>query len=885
MNIHFCTNVRLPRRKAIFFLVLILQLVACSLWGQVLQKKMLTVADYPRWGTLRLNKLNADGKWTAYTLSYENGRDTLFVKNTKSLKTFAFPSGNREDFITPDWFACQTPAGLNLVHLKTGKQETISNAAQYLFSPIANRLLILVTEKGKENTLVIRELDGNIENKIVGIDEFISDPGKQLILYTSTKNNLHTISLLELSGEKRKKDLLKSLSAFSNLIWHQGGKALAFIQNSIDKAGSDNSLFYYSLSTKKLYGSNREDLKKNFLGDSLCIADTSFKLKISDDLQKVFFAVQQKAKSNASLNSDVQLWNANAKWIYPMEEKRKKGKRTNLALWHPMEDRYQLISNDTLPQFMLTGDQHYALLSNTQQYEPQYKNEGNRDFYLKDLATGKNNLILKDHSGHFEHTIPSPGGKYIAYFKDENWWIYDIANKTHTNITQNIPTSFANDEKQYQHKTTYPDLGWTLLDKEILLCDAYDIWAITPDGASARRLTHGRETQTRFRLAGYTFRIITKANYSGRIHDPVELNQGLLLETTNNNGHFSYYKWHPESIKELVFSSDSRLDQIIESAKGNAIVYTEERYHLSPRLMMRNQGEKKSKIIFQSNPHQQQFYWGKSELIAYKNSKGETLQGLLYYPSQYDSQKKYPMIVYIYEKFSQELNHKYFNPSQYSGDAGFNISAFTTQGYFVLAPDISYELGNPGLSAVDCVVAATEKVISKGLVLPDKIGLTGHSFGGYETDFIITQTSLFAAALAGSAATDMTSSYLTIGWNTGQPDMWRFENKQMRMSKSLFEDKEAYDRNSPILHSKNMSTPLLSWTGNEDRQVNWNQSIEFYLALRRLEKKHILLIYPDEGHTLSNGKNQKDLSIRFHEWFDYHLKDTAPAEWIKTGLK
>lgn len=883
MKTHFCTNIRLPRRKASFFLVLILQLVACPLWGQELQKKALTVEDYSKWGNLRLGKLNLNGQWISYTMSYENGLDTLFVKNTKSLQTFSFPSANREDFITSEWFVCQSPTGLHLRNLKTGKQEIVPHAGQYIYSPAARRLLILIEEKGKENRLILRQLDGKNEKEIVGVNEFMADPAKQMILYTTTKNKLHEISFMELTGEKRNKKLVSGSASFTNLVWHSKGKALAFIEKAENKNDFTNTLFYYNMTNSRLYSPNPLKFRKSFLGDSLFVPTTSFKLKISDDLQKVFFAVQQKAKSKKQLPSDVQLWNGNAKWIYPMEEKQ--NKKTNLALWRPSTDNYQFISNDTLPKFMLTGDQNYALISNPKQYEPQYDYEGNRDFYLVDLSTGKSRLLLKNHSGHFSHIIPSPEGKYIAYFKQENWWVYNIANKTHTNITKNIGSSFASDENQHKHKNNYPDLGWTLLDKEILLCDAYDIWSIRPDGSSARRLTHGKETKTQFRLAGFSIKPVSKINYSGRIHEPIDLNKGLLLESTNIEGHFGYYKWLPKFMKTLIFSNNSRLDQLTESDMGNVFVYSEERYDLAPRLMVYNRSGKESKVLFQSNSHQQNFYWGRSELIHYKNAKGDSLQGLLYYPSQYDSQKKYPMIVYIYEKLSQDLLHKYINPSQFSGDAGFNISNFATQGYFVLAADISYELGNPGLSAVDCVVSATKEVISQGVVLPNKIGLTGHSFGGYETFFIISQTNIFAAALAGSGATDLTSFYLTLGWDTGRPDMWRFENQQWRMGKSFFEDKEGYDRNSPVVHAKNITTPLLAWTGDQDKQVNWNQSIEFYLALRRLGKKHILLLYPNEGHVLSSSKNKKDLSVRFQEWFDNHLKDSIPAEWIREGLE
>ncbi|WP_409415783.1 prolyl oligopeptidase family serine peptidase [Flavobacterium sp. PS2] len=885
MKVQSKTTLMLPRRKPTFFLVFILQLVACSLWGQVLQKRTVTVSDYSKWGELRLDKMSTDGQWISYTMSYQTGLDTLFAKNAKSLKTHAFPLGLAGDFITPNWFACQTNKELHLLNLKTSKQETVPDVTRYVYSSTTRRLLILVNESVKGNALIIRNPDGTILERIEGVNEFLMDPTTQMILYTTTINNTHAITLLELSRKNKKTVLLSGMSSFTNLVWQKKAKALSFIQKSTDVLGAGNTVFYYTLFDKKLYIPNTE-IRQKFLGDSLLIQTGGYELKISDDMQKVFFIVEQNNRSKDTLkDSDVQLWNGNAKWIYPMEEKQKASKGIHLALWYPKKDSYQLISNDTLPQFMLTGDQKYAIISNTKQYEPQYAFEGPRDFYLVNLSSGKKELFLKKHYGYVLYTTPSPDGKYIAYFQKKNWWVYDIAKKTHTNITQNKKQSFLHNEKEHpQNESAFSNLGWTPQDKEIILYDAYDLWAISPDGISARRLTHGRETQTRFRLAGYSNRTVEKPNYTGMIHDPIDLNQGLLLETTNKEGAFGYYKWSLKSNDKLILSSNTRLDQLIQSTSTDTFVYREQRYDLSPRLMLQNHLDKVPKLIVESNPQQREFYWGKSELIQYKNTKGESLQAILYYPAAYTSQKKYPMIVYIYEKLSQSLHNKYINPSQFTGDGVFNISTFTTQGYFVLAPDISYEIGNVGISATDCVVSATNKVIAQGLVLPNKIGLIGHSFGGYETDFIITQTSLFASAVAGSAATNLTSFYLTVG-ASGRPDMWRFESQQWRMGKSLFDDKTGYDRNSPIVHVKNITTPLLSWTGGNDKQVNWNQSIEFYLALRRLQKQHIMLLYPKEGHNLSNNQNRKDLFTRLHQWFDYHLKDIPPAFWIKSGLK
>jgi dipeptidyl aminopeptidase/acylaminoacyl peptidase len=885
MKIHFYTNVRLPRRKANFILVFILQLVACSLWGQVMQKRALTVADYSKWENLSLNRINQNGQWVSYNVSNKDGADTLFVRNTQSLQSYSFPSGNRGEFVTPNLFIVHTPRGLHLFNLHSGKEEILSNVDRYIYTQTAKKILILISDKQKNNTLLIRDLTGSSQQRIEGVYDFQLAPNNQIVLYAAKNDKEENrLYLLELKKNNRKKMLSKGKDPFSYLTWHKGSKSIAFIQNTPSSRNFENTLYYYNIEHEKLYQYSSQEMRRSF-GDSVFIASSSHKLKISDTNEHIFFAVQRKEKSkNQVALSDVQIWNGNAKWVYPMEELEKPYNKPFLARWSPLENRSMLISNASLPEIMLTGNQDYALLSNKKQYEPQLVYEGPRDFYLVDLSTGKSNLLISKQSGFPNYIIPSPGGRYISYFSQKNWWIYDIVKHAHTNITGHLGQPYFHNEQELPENTeTYPTLGWTVGDKEILLCDAYDIWAISPDGVSARRLTKGRETYTKFRWAGYKYRPSTQPNYNGSIHRTINLNEGLLFEASNLQVHSGYYKWTPAHYEKLVFSTNSNLNQLIISGDGNTFAYLEQRYDLSPKLMLYNKTSKETKTIFESNPQQKQFYWGESKLIQYKNSKGKSLQGALYYPADYDPEKKYPMIVFIYEKLSHHL-HKYINPSQFTGDGQFNITTFTTQGYFVLAPDISYEVGNPGISATDCVVSATKEVIRSGLVQPNKIGLIGHSFGGYEADFIVTQTDIFAAAVAGAAATDLASFYLTLGWNTGRPDMWRFESQQWRMGKHLWDDKEGYERNSPVMHAQHITTPLLSWAGNEDRQVNWSQSVEFYLALRRLKKKHIMLLYSNEGHSLKKSENQKDLSIKLHEWFDYHLKDSTPATWIKKGL-
>jgi dipeptidyl aminopeptidase/acylaminoacyl peptidase len=132
---------------------------------------------------------------------------------------------------------------------------------------------------------------------------------------------------------------------------------------------------------------------------------------------------------------------------------------------------------------------------------------------------------------------------------------------------------------------------------------------------------------------------------------------------------------------------------------------------------------------------------------------------------------------------------------------------------------------------------------------------------------------------------DAVSFYNGMGWDSGKADTWRFESHQWRMGKSLYEAREAYLENSPILYADKITTPLLIWTGSEDKQVNAVQSLELYLGMRRLSKKNILLRYPDERHSIEDSNRQKDLTLRVAQWFDYFLKDDPPTAWITEGLK
>jgi dipeptidyl aminopeptidase/acylaminoacyl peptidase len=182
-------------------------------------------------------------------------------------------------------------------------------------------------------------------------------------------------------------------------------------------------------------------------------------------------------------------------------------------------------------------------------------------------------------------------------------------------------------------------------------------------------------------------------------------------------------------------------------------------------------------------------------------------------------------------------------------------------------------------------VPSVEAVIKTGMIDEKKIGLMGHSWGAYQTAFIITQTELFSAAVAGAPLINMISMYNEIYWNSGSPNQNIFETSQGRLREPWWDIMDEYLANSPMFQARNINTPLLVAFGTNDGAVDWHQGIEMFTTMRRLEKPYIMLVYDGENHSLAKKENQLDYTRKVNEFFNHHLLGTEPKEWITSGKK
>ncbi|UFH46654.1 prolyl oligopeptidase family serine peptidase [Flavobacterium galactosidilyticum] len=865
---------------------LFILLVSCPIVGQEKQKKELTVADYKLWSSLNPQKISDKGNWISYALRYESVTDTLFLKNATSKATFKFPQAYNESFYEEQWFTCQTKDNkLQLQNLSTNAIEEIPNVKRYAFTKNGKYLILFITAADTNSKLVVRNLKNKKIQTIDNVSKWLMNPNGNALVYFTTSKNAKSVSLLFLQNDLETISLIKTPDYnFNNPVWQEEGKAIAFLKQPLRKSKNDvqlkNQLVLYKLADKKGYTLDPATHKNMPLTMNIVVSSWNG-ITISKDCKRVIFGIQKEVSYAPFDRQAVQIWKADDKSPYP--EREIIGPRDLLPhtyVWWPETDRIEQLSDDTFTEVMLNGNQTHAVTSDFLAYEPQFKMNSDRDYYITAMATGHKKLLLQKHSGLSNNILVSPGGKYISYFKDKNWWVYDILNDTHKKVTASIKAPLDNVyHDRGEDAFAYGNPGWSTNDKTLFIYDSHDIWEITPDDAKAKRLTNGRENHIVFRISEQQELQKRKQNYSGFTNGTIDMSAPLLLEAIADDfSQSGYYLWqNSKGLCPLVFEK-SEISNLLKAAKAPVYLFMQQKFDLSPELMLKNGNEGKSTLFFKSNPHQKKYYWGTARLIDYTNASGTRLKGILHYPANYQPEKKYPMIVHIYERLTKYL-YDYTNPSEYSRD-GFNVTNLTSQGYFVLSPDISYTLGNPGISATDCVTAATKAALAIASINPKKIGLIGHSFGGYETNFIITQTNIFAAAVAGAAWTDLTSAYLYPGLNIGKPDPWRFEYHQLRMKKSLFEDPDSYNRNSPVLHATNIITPLLGWNGAKDIQVPYYQSTELYVALRRLQKRHILLVYPEEAHDLDNPMNQKDLTHRIEDWFAYYLKNEKLAAWM-----
>ncbi|MCC4214235.1 alpha/beta hydrolase family protein [Leeuwenhoekiella parthenopeia] len=834
----------------------------------------LNADDLTKWYKLSNEGLSPDGRWVTYKRHYEKGNDTLVLVNVETERRHEIPNGQGLQFSNnSNWASFKTTEEVNLVNLKNNTIKTFEGYSEASFSTSGSHLLLRNKKELKGQFL---HLEKGTPLLLTHLKEVYFNELTEHAVVVLQNDQGTELQVLNLEQDFQIIQKLTTTGTFKAIHWNPNGKSFTVLREE----ENGNSLLYVNLDTEVF------TLNEAQLDGFSFYKGSSSDFGISADNRRVFFKALPLTETGAARDTiqmaNVQVWKAKAPWTEiesPNYDWIENGVR--LMVWKPQKKQVLPVESKEQPFSLLIPKQRYAITYNSTQYLPKFKTrEVIMDLNLLDLETGQSRRIV-DSLPFIENSFcGSPEGKYICYFKNKHWWIYDIKTEKHLNLTQGweIPA----------YDTTYDRSGipppyevpyFTEGDEAILLYDNWDIWKVNIKTGVRTKLTDGQRRNLQFRLPRSPVRRVSvyeKLNFQTQL---AELDSNPLLLVKNLDTYEMGITSLREAQDETFLSYYSlKLYDLQEDQSGRQCIFKQESADHPTRLMYCNLNQKAVKTVEQSNRHEQDYYKARSELITYWQG-GHKLLGALHYPVNYDPSKSYPMIVDIYELNSKKL-HDYHLPSLTFQRGRIEPVDLNLNGYFVLRPDIRYELNAFGISAVNCVGAAVDKAEEKASINPEAVGLMGVSYGASEAGFILTQTDRYATAIIGNPVTDLVSHYLGYLNFILESAYSRFENHQWRFDKGFYEFPEAYLANSTVHQAAYLNTPLLTWTGIKDPNIEWTQSRELYQALRRLEKEHVLLVYPDEGHGINNTIARKDLYNRHLGWFDHYLKGTPKQDWM-----
>ena len=752
-------------------------------------------------------------------------------------------------------------------------------------------------EKEKDNgdVLVLRNLVSGIERRFPDVTSHrFSKYGARLAFATSaTDAEDDGVFVVDLASEAVQQ-IISGRGSYTSLAFSEDEQQLAFLSDREDYGPVKPSLSLYLWTLGQDEAEKIADESAEAIPEGWWIASTG--PVFTEDGRRLLFNTQPKpddaGKTKEELEKEkkaaardpkakLDVWHWKDPFLQPQQLVRadRERNRSYRALFDLESKKIVQLATEDMQSVNVdvraTADVAVGTSSVKYDVSRSWESPGFYDSYLVDLGTGEATLILEAVRG---TASLSPGGRFLSWWDpdQEKYFAMSTADQTTVDLSEDIPTSLANE----LHDTpapprSYRTAGWLDDDEALLLYDRFDIWQVDPTGREPTRcLTNGEG-----RADGVRYRYV-RLDDEERSIDPDE---PLMLSAFNERTKASGYSRLDPSTGEItpLLALDERVGGLRKAQQGDTLLLTRQSFRRFPDLWATTIAFEELSRISLANPQQRDYLWGSAELVHYETTEGQPLDGLLFKPDDFDPDEKYPMMVYFYERSSDGL-HRYHTPA--AGSSSINFSFYVSRGYVVFVPDIPYQTGHPGLSAANAILPGIERVVSLGFVDEERIGVQGHSWGGYQIAYLVTMTDTFACAEAGAPVSNMTSAYGGIRWSSGMSRMFQYEKTQSRIGDTLWNARDLYIENSPVFFADRIETPLLMLHNDEDGAVPWYQGIELFVALRRLGKPAWLLNYNGEGHGLRKKENKLDFARRMQQFFDHHLQDAPATQWLAEGI-
>lgn len=901
-------------------------MAALLLTGAANAKKALGHDDFDFWEKLTNNSVSNNGRWATFAVNPQEGDGVLSFYNTSTGMKIEIPRGYQPSFtadgkwgvakIKPFYASTRKARiakkkdfdlpqdSLAIVNLTTGKVEKIGNVISYKIGKDGGDWIAWLScdtayikpkalkDKKTGKPLVMKNLSNGLSRTINWVNDYVfSEDGSKLAvtLKTSKKDTLATPGTgIVILPDTAFHLIDRDKPYYGTPVFNKAGTSLAFIAStdSVESGTKKSMLFLVeNLSGKMMHP---EEIKiNNSIEKSLYLNQYSVPQFSENGKRLIVGVAPQVAPNDTSLvpfeTPGLDIWRWDAPYTPPQELKNvERLRRQTFPVVINLANRQQvLMTENPLDQVYapdLWNGTWAMIVDRSRIVQSQWDYQYPVKLSLKNVENGQVKEIATVPNGSYRM---SPGAKYVGWYSGRKFRVYSVADGTIKEIGSDIPYPLWNEDDDHPVKEDHPYgiAGWTENDSRVLVYDKYDLWSIDPEGKDPSvciTMEEGRKKNLKMRLIN--------TNPEERfVKQGEKLLFSLFDYADKRNGLASSIYTGKGMAPKIDFLDGYSFTQVRKAKDANVYSWIQANFSTSPNIYVSTDIEKgKSVRVTDTNPQMAEYNWGTASLFQWNAYDGKPSDGVLYLPEDFDPNKEYPMLVYFYETYSQDLYKHYDMEPSWSW---INFPFYVSRGYVIFVPDIHYTSGIPGECAYNYVCSGVEAVCAKYPNIDKKrIGIDGQSWGGYQTAFLVTRTNMFACAGSGAPVANMTSAFGGIRWESGDSRQGQYEQGQSRIGRNLWEAPELYIANSPVFHANRVETPLLIMHNDADGAVPWYQGIEMFMALRRLEKPVWLLQYNSEAHNLRERRNRKDITHRLQQFFDHYLKGDPMPEWMKKGI-
>ena len=921
-------NIKTNRRFNIQFnskIIVFIFSVLCSAMnvsGQTLKK--MTPQVYSEWNKIKNIKLSDSAEVIIYLLEREIGDKSVCIYHKNADTTFTFSRVNKAETDISGQYVVFTRSlsydstrilkrkktakdkmpvdSLCIFNTATQSLYTIAGVIDFTLPSKYTGILVYTiklettksdsteNEKKKKEicdvtAIIVRNLASGVEDTIKNAKEFVLADEAPILAYTQCSgDSLSSYSVFIFDLTKDSIHLvLPDMQQITQLSLEKRANHLAFLGLK-EKSVSIQKPFDLYLKGAKDTLAVKITAKDSVYKPAQWVNSSDQMITFSESGNRLFFGIApiRPVKDTTRLEDEivnVEIWHHDSPQLYTqMETSLENDKKKSYAVMYDLgKNTFDVLETLDADRSLLSvkGDGRYFLQLKTMPYQKAVTWNGEllKDLILFDTETRASTQITTGESG---NPLFSPTGRYLYWFStpDSIWKTFDIQKSNISILGLWSVTKFHDEENDVpDHAGPYGIAGWLKNDEAAIVYDRYDMWKLYPgDPFTNVALTNGRESKTVHRWLD-----------TDDENDFIDPDKNMIIHQFNEKTKAeSYIRYDIRSENSVhLTGGDYALNKnIIKAKKTNHFIFKKQDFNTFPDLLLADSTFTAVKKISDANPQQSEYAWGSCEPYTWTNYSGHVNDGMLFFPPDFSPENKYPLIINFYERSSNEL-HRHRAPEAHRST--INYTYYTNQGYVVFNPDIKYIKGQPGEDCYIAVNSGVDALLKKGYIDSTRMGLQGHSWGGYQIAYLLTKTDRFKCAEAGAPVVNMVSAYGGVRWESGMSRMFQYEKQQSRIGQTLWENPAQYHYNSPIYQMEKVTTPVLIMHNDEDGAVPWEQGIEYYMALRRLGKQAWLLNYNGEPHWPVKWQNRLDFNIRMEQYFNHFLMDVPMPLWMKEG--